>query len=163
MKKISTVKLNMSGFRKFADELKGWQARVGVLKTSPARESDEGEISNYDIAIISEFGSETRNIPARSWANMPITTHKDDIMKFSGKQAALLTEGRVELFFKKLGAEGVRIVQEAFATRGFGRWAPNTQSTIDAKGGKDSPLIDTGDFRESITFDTVRNGKRLRS
>ena len=155
--------MDMEGFKKFADDLKGCHARVGVLKTSPMREDDSQDVSKYDLAIIHELGSESRNIPARSWANMPITSHKDQIMKLAGKNADLLTQGLVREFFKRIGTEGVRIVQEAFATRGFGRWAADKPSTIAAKDGKDSPLIDTGDFRKSITFDVVMNDKRVRS
>ena len=54
--------------------------------------------------------------------------------------------------FVKIGIIAEGVVQEAFSTRGFGKWAPNSEMTI-AQKGSDSPLIDTAQLRKSISSD----------
>ena len=55
-----------------------------------------------------------------------------------------------------LGSAGVRLVNEAFETSGWGEWLPNSPLTIAQKGSA-MPLIDTGKLRQSITYEVEKN------
>ena len=55
-----------------------------------------------------------------------------------------------------LGGAGVRLINEAFETSGWGNWAPNSPLTIAQKGSA-MPLIDTGKLRQSITYEVQKN------
>lgn len=146
------ININLGALKKLTKACKDTYARVGVLGGGNLRKGDTG-VSNYDLAIIHEFGSPKNNIPVRSFLKMPIETKKNDVLKLAEKNADLLLQTQDVIgFFKKLGVEGQRIVQEAFATGGFGKWAKNKPSTIAAKG-SDSPLIDTSQLRRSISWD----------
>ena len=72
--------------------------------------------------------------------------------KAFSKQAVdeAIKEGTLLELAKKVGVVAEEVIQEAFATRGFGKWKANKPSTI-ARKGSDSPLIDTGQLRRSIT------------
>jgi len=49
-----------------------------------------------------------------------------------------------------LGKAGVDVIQEAFATGGFGLWAPLKPRTVQRKG-SDRILIEHGELREAVT------------
>ena len=55
-----------------------------------------------------------------------------------------------------LGVAGVRLVNEAFETSGWGNWAENSPLTIAQKGSA-LPLINTGKLRQSITYEVEKN------
>ena len=50
-----------------------------------------------------------------------------------------------------LGAACVKQIQMAFASWGFGQWAPDTVATVERKG-SNTPLIDTAQLRRSIAW-----------
>lgn len=171
----STVKLNTKNLDAIQRSLKtNFVARVGVLgpkatgRTITERKhfvgSPDGGItpvtypstmSNADIGIIHEKGSISAGIPRRSFIEMPLTTKMPWVMKKLGQQwIDALTKTNIKGMVKKLGIMGEKVIQTAFATRGFGRWAPNTQQTI-ARKGSDMPLIDSAQLRKSISSDVV--------
>lgn len=125
-------------------------ARVGVLAGNAERE--EGEFNNAELGAIHELGSISGNIPARSFLRVPCL---EDLPKALGKAGAkrltkLIAEKGLVLAMKEVGVLAENVVDEAFATRGKGRWAPNAPRTIQKKG-SDSPLIDKGKLRRSVT------------
>jgi hypothetical protein len=134
-------------------------ARVGVLGGRNDR-TDGGEFGNAEIGLIQEFGSNSRNIPARSWLRMPIEAKNKDIVDSmtSSMAKSAFAAGNYKKLFQYLGIAGVIAIQEAFASRGFGRWAPNAPETIAAKGSS-APLIDTAQLRRSVTNDVVKKGQ----
>ena len=126
-------------------------AKLGVLRGTTNRDSD-ADLDNAAIGLKHEVGSLSENIPMRSWLRMPIRTRNDEIAKKIAPivKKNLAKEGGSLDTAKKLGVIGEAIVQEAFESRGFGKWQPNSPTTIADKG-SDSPLIDTAEFRQSIT------------
>lgn len=132
--------------------------KVGILGSSTSRtiKSNKREVAeNATIGFIQEFGSVSDKIPARSFLHMPIKEKFNEYMKSSertGHEAfkKAVKEGKLFQFMKLMGIVGEKCVLDAFKTRGFGKWKPNAPTTIKAKG-SDSPLIDTGELRKSIT------------
>lgn len=129
--------------------------RVGILGSTNNR--TDGEQTNAEIGFVNEFGkmSGFPKIPERSFIRMPLNTYfmpKLHTKKsLTGKELEKsIAEGKVEDFATKVGLVAEEVIQEAFATHGFGEWKPNAPMTVELKG-SDSPLIDTGELRRSIT------------
>ncbi len=124
-------------------------AKVGILGSKTNRDDP---LTNADIGLKHEFGSKSENIPRRSFLNDPLTIKRDEINKTAGKLIAEnLTQpnGMVKIF-KQIGIKAEAIIQEAFASGGFGTWQPLSKKTV-AKKGSSSILIDTAQLRKSIS------------
>lgn len=136
--------------------------KVGILGDNAARQ--EGELNNAEIGFTNEFGKMTGypKIPARSFLRMPLKTRLADKIKekksLSGKELEnAMANGKTEEFARKVGLVAEEVIQEAFATNGFGEWAPNAPMTVELKGSS-SPLIDTGQLRRSISSKVIKDG-----
>jgi hypothetical protein len=121
---------------------------IGVLG-SGAKGKAGDSVAEY--AAKNEFGVVSKKIPERSFIRMPLT-EKAKVIERAGAEvlSSRLAVGDVKGIFKVLGVAGEAAIQEAFDTRGFGKWKGNAPMTIEKKG-SDSPLIDTGTLRKSIT------------
>lgn len=172
---VSTVKLDTTKLDAIERELgKKMVARVGVLgakaegrqvihkkewvtneKGKLKNVTHDSPLSNAEIGLIHEKGSKSGKIPRRSFIEMPLQLKLPRIVAKIG-QAAIdaLTKENVKVAYKKLGILGENIIQGAFASRGYGRWAANTKATI-ARKGSSAPLIDTAQLRRSITSTVV--------
>lgn len=142
---------------------KGARVHIGVLGDNNSRaepgDNAEEKLGNADIGLIHEFGvmggfvrHKTRNaertqnrkwnqfrdqvtIPERSFLRMPVLQELPTAIYASGKETwrkAILEKG-VIYALKRLGILGEAVVQDAFATGGFGRWAPLKPYTIKKK------------------------------
>jgi phage gpG-like protein len=128
--------------------------QVGILG-SGAR--TDGEQTNAEIGVKHEFGDYTSKprIPKRSFIRMPLQTHFEEKIQENATLTKkefqkALKNGKLNLFAKRMGAVAEAVIQEGFATRGWGNWKPNALRTQALKG-SDSPLIDTAEMRKSIT------------
>lgn len=108
----------------------------------------ESSLSNADIGLLHEKGSPPRNLPRRSFLEVPLTTKMPKLME---KVGALLLKGinvsNIELAYKKLAAIAEGVVLQAFPAGGPG-WD-------DLKKGGPSHLIKTGQLRQSISSRVV--------
>jgi hypothetical protein len=175
----TSVDLNLKGLEKLRSEIGGaYRARVGIIGSKATQEhtvesnssrplrkgefraKQGGTLSNAEIGVIQMFGSITNKIPPRDFLFMPIQSHAKEIIK--DMQSLVVKKAVMAGEYKKvyglLGAAALKWVLEAFATRGFGQWAPNAPSTVDQKG-SGAPLIDTGQLRRACAFDVVGKGK----
>jgi len=116
-------------------------------------------VTNADLGVIHEYGSEKAHIPARSWLRMPLQLYMPAVYKeiagtfFTAlERTGMAADTVYKQKFSLLGKRAEAVIQKAFASRGFGHWIANKPSTIAAKG-SDAPLIDTAEFRKSITSD----------
>lgn len=135
--------------------------KVGILGSTNGR--TQGEQTNAEIGFTNEFGKITghKRIPERSFIRMPLKTKFNAKLKtkksLTGPELEkAIVEGKTEEFATKVGLVAEEVIQEAFATNGFGMWEPNAPMTIELKG-SDSPLIDTGQLRRSITSKVIKN------
>lgn len=156
--KIDAAKLD--ALRKEIKENASARVRVGILGNKNERQDAEWNVqklNNPTLGLIHEFGSISNGIPARSFLRMPLITKLPDAVANIGRNKwvdVILKDGIIG-GLKRLGALGERTVLEAFSTRGFGRWKPNTPYTIRKKG-SDAPLIDSAQLRKSITHAVVK-------
>lgn len=162
---MADVKLDISKMKTLVAFLQGGMPgiKVGIMGSKNKR--TDGIPTNAEIGFANEFGVMTGpvKIPARSFIRMPLQTHfydkllsKKSLSKKEFEKA--VKDGRAEEFAKKVGIVAEETIQEAFATRGWGQWKPNADYTVKQKG-SDSPLIDTGQLRRSITSKVIKGDK----
>ena len=137
------------------------KVRVGILGDTAQRNT--GGPNNAEIGYVNEFGKMTGypRIPARSFIRMPLNLFFQEKLrqkKSLGPEQLLkaLESGKADEFMAKVGIVAEETIQEAFATHGFGMWAPNAPYTVKMKK-SDSPLIDTGQLRRAITSKVIKN------
>lgn len=141
------------------------KVRVGVIGSKAAVKRKDGEhqgLTNAEIGFINEFGKMTgkHRIQPRSFIFMPLRLYLNDYLKkhqstSKAEFEKAVQNGKAEGFAKKVGLVAEECIQDAFATRGFGNWEPNAAYTVALKG-SDSPLIDTGELRRSISSEVKK-------
>ncbi len=172
---MNAVRKDTSGFddvRRALAEGRSLRVKVGVLGNKAERQDEDWnkeKINNPTLGAIHEFGSKTRNIPARSWLRMPLTLFLPKRVDQIGRhvwRALILRRGLKEAL-KDLGVLAESVIQEAFATGGFGQWAPLSaryarwkMAFTRRKSGKIGPvriaiLILSGQLRKSVTSRVV--------
>lgn len=129
--------------------------RVGVLGAKANRADKE---NNAYIGLIHEFGrlKRTPKIPKRSFLRMPLNEKFPDKLKenesyLKGIFEEGLKNNSLLKVWKTIGQMAVDVIKMAFVTKGYGKWKGNAQSVIDKKG-VDSPLVDTTQLQNSITY-----------
>lgn len=125
-------------------------SRPGKSGLRKVIKGSKATLTNAELGLIHELGSVERGIPARSFLRMPIAEKSKEILADAFKGApALMAEGKIRVILARLGIACEKAVQLAFASRGFGRWAPDKQETVRRKG-SNMPLIDTAQLRRSV-------------
>ncbi len=159
MAKQTQIKFNLDGLDNLRKQLgNSYVTRVGILGGKAARE-DDAPMNNAEIGLIHEFGSEGANIPPRSFLRLPLEEKRRELMKAfaSNSTKAAIESGEFKQVFLNLGIKAEEIIQEAFASGGFGHWPALKASTVASKGSS-AILIDTGQLRRAITSDVVKRG-----
>lgn len=141
------------------------KVKVGIIggQAQVKRAAETGEsLTNAQIGFIHEFGrlQGTPRIPPRSFLQMPLRLYLDDFIKAKKNITReafekAIKSGQAAKFAEKIGLIAEEVIQTAFATQGFGNWEPNRPSTV-AKKGSDTPLIDTGELRRSISSEVIK-------
>lgn len=173
----SRIELNLTPLEKLKADI-GNNARarvhVGILRDKNSARLD-GE-TNASIGLKHEFGDPMAScaskqqqrargrgpicwtgVPERSFIRMPLITKLPEEMKnepFGGWVHIAVNHG-ILFALETLGFMGESVIQDAFATHGFGTWLPNSLKTIRWKKSA-SPLIDSAEMRQSITSKVVR-------
>lgn len=178
MARQTKIKVDLSGLDELLEKFgKNHYVKIGILGSNAAAKHPvavthtlksgkkvrhtnnavDSPLTYAEIGVIQEFGSISRKIPPRSFLRMPIEMRKSDFIRFLGtpKANGFFNEGNIKGIYKSLGIVAEGIIDQAFGSRGFGQWKKNSPITIDIKG-SDSPLIDTGSLRKSITSAVVQ-------
>lgn len=155
-----SVSLDVGNLRKLQADLAVFEkskVQVGIFSDHDARaDSKPTALGNAEIGTIQEFGSIKRNIPERSFLRVPLMDYLPDAIKATGAtpwRASILKEGAVATL-NRLGWVARNVVQDAFASGGFGMWAANHPRTIREKGSS-QPLIATAKMRQSISHRVI--------
>ena len=138
---------------------KRYSARVGILGNNARK--DETDMTNAQVGAIHEFGSRSRNIPERSFLRYPLKIAMPKKSAVLGKAYMKAIEAQdVKQAYEVLGNVGRGVVLSAFRNKGYGRWRDLSPVTVAAKKGKDTPLIDSGELRKSISYDVKANVRK---
>lgn len=141
-------------------QIDGDRVLVGVPADKALRDPDAGEptapINNAAIAYIMEYGAPEANIPARPSIHPGIITVKDEIGRRFKKTAQAALDGKpfdVSRTLNQVGLVAQAAIREKITDGPFVPLAPMTLSRRKAKGRTgEKPLIDTGQFRNSINY-----------
>ena len=126
---------------------------VGILGANAGKTEDGGATVGM-VGAAQEFGTIDGKIPKRSFIIMPLQTHQEQIQKaVEPRMQAHLEAGDIKGIFVDIGIAAEGVIQDAFDSAGFGTWPANAESTIKQKG-SDTPLIDKGLLRKSISSKT---------
>lgn len=124
MAKKGSVQMNIDKLKQVYEALKTKpNIQVGVFTGKAAR--SDGPLTNADLASCHEHGSPKHGLPARSMLKIPIHDHITDVMKpFRDNAEKALVSGQVSVLrmYKLVGIAAEKIVAQAFATGGFGKW-----------------------------------------
>lgn len=133
MPKKGLVKMDIKKLLSLAEGLKHTpDIQVGVFSGKTDRKS--GDMTNADLARIHELGSPEHGIPARSMLRTPIADHAQQIMEsVKGHSEGWLKESGPMKIWKMVGIAAEKIVLQAFATGGFGKWPALKYATLLAK------------------------------
>jgi hypothetical protein len=137
--------------------------KIGVLNNS-AREGGFGAV---ELAMVQEFGSQSKGIPARSFLRKTMKNRESEFVKeMDSNRKSIekgISEGKLSEFLGKVGAKWVAYVIDTFEAQGPG-WKPLSLATLAArrarKKGKNKAigtkaLIDTGAMLRSITYEVI--------
>ena len=103
------------------------------------------------IAIQNEFG--TSKIPERSFMRSVVDENQKKIIEFAAKERLRVADGKqsFDKFLTKTGLYVKSLIQKKIATAQS--WAvPNAPSTVAAKKGRETPLVDTSFMLKSVDY-----------
>lgn len=147
------VVLKMDPLMTLAKILKNNEAviQVGILGNKIAREGDE--TTNAEIGAKHEFGSPSEGLPVRSFLRMPLnyklrSALDDSNILTSDNLKKLIRERSMFSVLDLIGATAIRVIDDAFASGGFGQWKPSNMAEKKVQ----MTLVETSQLRRSIDF-----------
>ncbi len=162
---MNTVKTNFTGLKTLmrqVEELPTVKVQVGLFADNAGRVADRGRIQdNPSLGYVHEFGmmifhpklNKTTIIPERSFIRMPLMTKLGTLVQSTNWLAIMAKQG-VKRVLAHLGTLGEDVIQEAFATRGYGLWPNLSQTTINRKGSS-AILIESAQMRKAVASRVV--------
>lgn len=148
--KISgSLKGNLQQLKKEASET---TAQIGIFAGTTRNPDKKGSITDMvKLASIHEYGR--GHVPRRSFINDTIKEKKIEIIDFMQKVLNKTRSIKQTITLSAVFVESL-IKDNAFATKGFGKWKPLAPSTIrrktTKKGVRGGILRDTGQMQRSI-------------
>lgn len=132
--------------KKYFSEL-GKLANLEVQVGFQDGSTNEEGTSLAEIAAYNELGTST--IPARPFMKQSFENHEKELQSACDEVNKVLSEGgTTEMALEELGVFSKGLIQEEIVS---GNFAPNSPATIAAKGSS-TPLIDTGQMRQSVNY-----------
>ncbi len=182
--KKPSVRFDMTGLQAIASSLQKlddskYHVQVGIFGEKTVRKNSSG-LTNAEVGFIHEMGSPTRGIPRRSFLLDTFTLHGRELEKAIAPIVdTLFKKGKIEEYLKQVSLAATNLVDEAFATGGWGAWPPDAYATVlrklrstgmsllrrrmaamkgsvGAHKGIDQTLIDTGQLAQSISARVTR-------
>ena len=148
--------------RRQVRELDKIEARVGVLADKNTARSDGP--TNVEVAFWNEFGTDATDshpgIPERPFMRHTADENRRKVGVLGEGYLKKIIDGSLEprMALTRIAMWFAGQIQKTMANSKS--WAtPNAESTIDAKG-SDTPLIDTGQLRRSISHVVQMKGRR---
>lgn len=128
-------------------------ARIGIAATPRTGKSDR--LTNAQIGAFHEFG--TSKLPQRSFLRVPIIDHLAKRLESSGLLdkdllAQVIASGSVFPWVEQIVFTAEDIVDEAFATGGYGKWIPSDMRYKQNK----QTLIETSQLRDAIVTEVKK-------
>ena len=156
---MTDVELKIDGLENLLRAMKKERqsiGRIGILGNG-SRSDAKGGATNALIGAVHEHGN--HQTPQRSFLRIPLTEHLNEKLQEGGlfdKEAlkAVVEHGTFRPWLDTVMVVAEGIVGEAFATGGYGKWAPLKPATLGHKR-VHSILIETRQLANSITTEVV--------
>lgn len=125
-----------------------------VLVGVPAGAQEEDGTSIADVAMYNEFGAPEANVPERPVLRQGArrAMKEGTSLNAAGLRAVIEGKKTLEQVVNLLGVAAVGAVKREFVSPSPA-FAPNAPATKERKGSS-RPLVDTGQYRQSITYTT---------
>lgn len=138
---------NGKGIKALLKRLDDGYVNVGILAGTGQHEGSDLTVAQ--IGFWNEYGTVT--IPERSFIRSTINGQAKDIKAISQAQLKKVINGQTTSAkaLGILGAYTAGLIQAKFTNND---WAPNTSRT-EMRKGSSNPLIDTGQLRQSISYE----------
>jgi hypothetical protein len=135
----------------------GIQGELALEQKKSDDPNDKSKLTNVEVATFHEFGGEGDRPPERSFIRSTMDDKDAEFREFEKKQVGKLLDGKqtVEGALGLIGLKIQRAMQEKIRSK---IPPPLAQSTIDRKGSS-TPLIDTGQLIQSLTYVVELNSK----
>ena len=160
--KVTVTKDHLDEVLKSVRDLTKSRALIGVPDVNAGRDDDE-PISNAEIGYIMETGSPSQNIPPRPHLIPGVEGARDKIanhLAVGARKALGGDGGAVDIALHRAGLEGSTAVKRKIDEGPFEPLAPRTLQARKARGRTgEKPLIDTGQYRNSITYVVRKKGE----
>lgn len=152
------VKLEVTdkGWAKFFERAfslaRAGKVKVGILDEGAGAEPREGGLTNAQIGVVQEFGTEDKRIPERSFVRATFDETREEQVKLAGELIERVLDGKLEAE-QATGLMGARLANDIKkkVTAGEHIQPENQPSTIQQKG-SDRPLVDTSRMINSVTW-----------
>jgi hypothetical protein len=154
-----------------------YKTEVGILGGKSREKADDeksSDMTNAEIGLVHEKGSYSRNIPRRSFLEVPMVDHAQELNVIRKTIWAEFQKSTIGLkkAYIDLGMHAQQIIQRAFDTSGDEKWPANKRPysklrlgkikmsdykkmTKEQKHERSRPLIDSGQLRASISSRVV--------
>ena len=129
--------------------------RSGQQHVVTKKDGTQQTIETPELAKMLYFGA--HGIPERPFLTDAVYENKDEIKAEIEKQCKVLSEGG-KANWDKVGTKAVGIIQEFVRGDYYKTRVPNSPRTIAGKG-SDTPLIDTAEMINSLTYVVEGGGK----
>jgi hypothetical protein len=141
-----------------AARARGSYAKAGVIGSGKPRTG--GGVTNVLIAAVHEFGSPENGIPERAPIRTSFAAHRAEYLEMlrSVVKSVYQLKGGLEPGLGRIGAKMAADIKRGI-TSGPGLPPPLAPETVERKG-SDRPLVDTGQYVNSITWEVVLRGSR---
>ena len=136
---------------KLKKQIKSGKVSVGLPKGKSGQYEDGSTV--IEVAAWNEFGTE--KIPERSFIRVPVQQNKAKYIELAKKQAQKIYTGKTTVD-DALGILGLFMSDKMKASFTDNEWQSNSAETIEKKGSS-RPLIDTGQLRNSITWQIIKD------
>jgi phage gpG-like protein len=123
--------------------------RVGIFGSEAAK--DHGGLTNVEVASFHEFGL---GVPPRPFISQPIDRNEEDLKRRLRKAGELVIKGThtTEQALELFGIHVTDLMKDAISNR---EYQANAPATVQRKGSS-TPLVNTGQLRNSITHEVKR-------
>lgn len=131
------------------------EGRIGILgKSGKNSRDDETGSSNAAIGMSHEMG--VSDMPIRSFLRIPLAEHMGEYLSDAGLADdqvvnRVIKEGNLIPWMEKVMITAEVVVQDGFASGGFGRWKPSLMAHKKVQ----QTLVETQQLRNSITSEVV--------
>ena len=156
MESTVSVKLDLSGFDELKKACKELSRKVEVGILHNPKEAAIGSLQHYGGTGVYQYGmfkGEEVDVPPRPFLSNAIEHYGQDILNSEAQILENFDVKTAQMVLDRVGEKAVSVTQ--FVIDEFSHIPDNSERTVLTKG-KNTPLIDKGNLRESIEYEVMK-------